>query len=305
MMGSLRNPAGWNQLYSLRPTVEWMEEPIDSEVDNSVGANVLPYPISTVGPLARCPEDLAMFLQTLLPEGQAHFDASSVINQSMYDLDSLVKSSKIGWLADWGGSLPFEDGVLSQCKKSLDLFESNGGSICIPDAPYSNIDLWDAWMVIRSYNIFHSMRERIGCSAENVIPTLKARGVKPEAIWECERGKHMTRQQLDAAIVKSHDWSVCAEDLFTSYDFLALPSSQVYPFDASIDWPKSISGKKMDTYHRWMNVMVPVTLLGAPCVTVPIGMGPSGLPMGMQIFAAKGKDAQLLKLARWYCRNCD
>ena len=61
----------------------------------------------------------------------------------------------------------------------------------------------------------------------------------------------------------------------------------------------------MDTYHRWMEVMVPVTLLGVPCVTIPAGAGLAGLPIGIQIFAPKGQDAKLLKLARWYCKNVD
>mmetsp|Transcript_32539 Transcript_32539/g.68425 ORF Transcript_32539/g.68425 Transcript_32539/m.68425 type:complete len:519 (-) Transcript_32539:3821-5377(-) len=306
MMGSLRNPAGWNNLYSLRPTAEWMEENNDGDAPDFLDDIELPYPISTVGPLARNPDDLAMLLETLLPEGQTDFDASAVIDQNMDDLNSLVKGSKIGWLADWGGSLPFEDGVLSHCKRSLDLFESNGGAIieCIPDAPFPNEDLWESWMSIRSYNILHSLRERIGCDTDKVIPTLKAWHAKPEAIWECECGTSQTGQQLELAVSKIHDWSRCAEELFKSYEFLALPSSQVYPFDASIDWPKSIAGRKMDTYHRWMNVMVPVTLLGLPCLTVP-GLGASGLPMGIQIFAPKGKDAQLLQLARWYNINFD
>ena len=127
MMGSLRNPAGWNNLYSIRPTAEWMKETIDGEADDSAESDIeLPYPTSTVGPMARCPEDLAMFLETIFPEEQrTDFDASAVIDKSLEDLNLLVKRSKIGWLADWGGSLPFEDGVLPHCKRSLDLFESN------------------------------------------------------------------------------------------------------------------------------------------------------------------------------------
>mmetsp|Transcript_1480 Transcript_1480/g.3350 ORF Transcript_1480/g.3350 Transcript_1480/m.3350 type:complete len:530 (-) Transcript_1480:217-1806(-) len=314
MMGSLRNPAGWNNLYSIRPTAEWMSENTlslanDGEGDGSAESIIeLTYPISSVGPMARCPEDLAMFLGTLLPKEQTDFDASFVTEQSLDELTLLVKKSTIGWLADWGGSLPYENGVLSHCKRTLDIFGSLGGASveCIPDAPFPNEDLWDSWMTIRSHSILNSLRGKIGCDADEVVPTLKARCVKAEAIWECERGECLTRQQLERAVEKVNDWSVCADSLFQSYDFLALPSSQVYPFDASMNWPTSIAGKKMDTYHRWMNVMVPVTLLGAPCLTIPAGMGSTnGLPMGIQIFAQKGKDAQLLQLARWYYRNSE
>jgi len=160
-------------------------------------------------------------------------------------------------------------------------------------------------MVIRSSKIFNSLLERIGCARDEVVPTLTESGVKSEAIWECERGVSLTQRQLEDAINTISKWSLCAEELFESYNYLALPSSQVYPFDASIDWPKSIAGAKMDTYHRWMQVMVPVTLLGVPCVTIPAGNGTTGLPVGIQIFAKKGDDAELIRLARWYCSNVD
>ena len=45
--------------------------------------------------------------------------------------------------------------------------------------------------------------------------------------------------------------------LFDRYDYLLLPSAQVFPFDANVHWPKAISGVTMDTYHRWMEVVVP------------------------------------------------
>jgi len=75
MMGSLRNPAEWNGLYSLRPTAGWMEEEdggASTKSRDEDGELVgLPYPISTPGPMARCPEDVAMMLQTMLPGGKS------------------------------------------------------------------------------------------------------------------------------------------------------------------------------------------------------------------------------------------
>ena len=45
-----------------------------------------------------------------------------------------------------------------------------------------------------------------------------------------------------------------------------MPSAQVFPFDAAMDWPKTIGGKTMDTYHRWMEVMIPVTMSSCPAL---------------------------------------
>lgn len=41
------------------------------------------------------------------------------------------------------------------------------------------------------------------------------------------------------------------------------------------------------------------TLCGAPCVSFPTGLGPQGLPMGLQVVAAPGADRRALEVAMW------
>ncbi|WP_027284821.1 amidase [Rubritepida flocculans] len=41
------------------------------------------------------------------------------------------------------------------------------------------------------------------------------------------------------------------------------------------------------------------TLLHVPCVTVPAGAGPRGLPLGVQVVARRGEDAQCLMWGEW------
>ncbi|KMY65180.1 amidase, partial [Desulfocarbo indianensis] len=87
---------------------------------------------------------------------------------------------------------------------------------------------------------------------------------------------------------------------FTRYDFLLLPTAQVFPFDAKTHWPASIAGKTMDTYHRWMEVVTPVSLSGSPAMSVPVGFGAQGLPMGVQIIGKRQADLAVLQLAYAY-----
>jgi amidase len=74
----------------------------------------------------------------------------------------------------------------------------------------------------------------------------------------------------------------------------------VFPFDAGVDWPKTIAGKTMDTYHRWMEVMIPVTMAAAAALAVPSGFGERGLPMGLQIVGPNHGEFALLQLANAY-----
>jgi Asp-tRNA(Asn)/Glu-tRNA(Gln) amidotransferase A subunit family amidase len=41
------------------------------------------------------------------------------------------------------------------------------------------------------------------------------------------------------------------------------------------------------------------SLCGVPAITIPVGFGPRGLPLGLQIVGRRGEDTQLLSAARW------
>jgi len=45
------------------------------------------------------------------------------------------------------------------------------------------------------------------------------------------------------------------------------------------------------------------TLTGVPAITLPLLTGANGLPLGVQLVAAKGDDARLLRTARWLAKQ--
>jgi amidase len=88
--------------------------------------------------------------------------------------------------------------------------------------------------------------------------------------------------------------------LFEKFDVLAIPVSQVWPFDLGLRWPPSVAGRSMDTYHRWMEVVIYATFAGLPSISVPAGFGENGLPMGLALIGKPQGDLALLKLAHAY-----
>ncbi|WP_342071751.1 amidase family protein [Yoonia algicola] len=94
------------------------------------------------------------------------------------------------------------------------------------------------------------------------------------------------------------DWYRAAHDLFDRYDAFVLPTAQCWPFPIDWDWPKQIGGVQMDTYHRWMEIVIPVSLIGLPCVAVPMA---GARPMGLQIAGRRGDDLGVLQLGEaWH-----
>ena len=92
-----------------------------------------------------------------------------------------------------------------------------------------------------------------------------------------------------------------AQELFKKYDILALPSTQIWPFEAEKPYPTEIAGIKMDTYHRWMEVVIPAGLIGLPVLNVPAGFGENGLPFGLQLIGPGKSDAKLISIGQtWH-----
>ena len=206
-----------------------------------------------------------------------------------------LSNTRIGWLGNYNGYLPMENGVLGLCEKALSDLENTGLIIedCHPNFEMEN--LWQTWLVLRFWS-----NQWIKPFYENLE---QRRLLKPEVIWEFEGAMKVTGEQLSQAGSSRVQWYQSLLHLFEDYDFLALPSAQVFPFSADISWPKSINNKKMDTYHRWMEIVIGGTLSGLPVINLPAGFDSKGRPMGIQFIGKMGKDAKLIEFAMAYEKN--
>jgi amidase len=296
-MGSLRNPAGWNGIYSIRPTAGMICGDA-APGTSSVAERVMGHPASTPGPIARAPLDVAMLLNCMVNDSSV-FDVTS--------LDTPQANIRIGCLADWQGYLSYEDGILEHCQNALEAWRDAScntketvsvGFVHDKIPLFAFEQLWDAYNTVR----FASTLEKY--SQEFDIEDLIAnRGelIKEELAWELEQGKSITEDDLKSAKTVHENFRDWLQGVMSEFDVLALPSAQVWPFSVDCRYPERIKSKSMDTYHRWMEVCIPVSFAGLPCVTIPAGINDcTGLPMGIQLFGARWNDINLLQWANFY-----
>jgi amidase len=283
--GSLRNPAAYNNVFGFRPSF------------GRVPANAPDafYAImGTPGPMARNVPDLAALLSV-----QAGYDARAPLSnrqdpaQFAGPLKRDFKGARIAWGGDFGGHLPFEPGILDLCKAALKVFESLGCTVeeATPDYPIEQV--WQNWKILRAWQSGSALKAHYDDPAKRAL-------MKPEAQFEVENGRNLTAYDIYDADVVRTAWYQAVRALFERYDYLLLPSSQVFPFDAGTDWPKEINGTVMDTYHRWMELMIPVTMASCPALSVPVGFSKGGLPMGLQIVGPNHGELACLQLAYAY-----
>jgi amidase len=90
-----------------------------------------------------------------------------------------------------------------------------------------------------------------------------------------------------------------------TFDLLALPTAQVWPFDIEMRWPHEVAGRAMDTYHRWMECTIYATYAGLPAISMPAGFSPCGRPAGIQLIGSPLNDVSVLRYAAAYERLID
>lgn len=289
MMGSLRNPAAFCNVYGFRPS--WGLVPTDAVGDTFMAT------LATEGPMARNVEDLARLLEVLAGENP-EVPFGRPVEPFGARLEIGLKGRRIGWLGDWGGAYGCEKGILAQCESGLRVLEDLGAVVEPVAPPFPAERLWQAWTTLRAFL-------NAGAKGAWRDDPAKWAQLKPETRWEIEQGFAVTAARVHEASVIRSRWYARAAKLFQQFDALVMPAAQVWPFPAEWRWPQEIAGRKMDTYHRWMEVVVPVSLIGLPSLALPCGFGPGGLPMGMQLFGPTGADARILAMGEQYHRATD
>jgi len=253
------------------------------------------HPLATNGPMARTPDDLALLLDVMAggdPRLPLHRGAQAV--SPLRDPGPL----RLGWLGDWGGAYPMEAGVLEVCEEAVARLEAQGHRVDRLTPPYPAEKIWQSWITLRSFAVAAGLR-----------PLADRRDqLKPAALWELDRGLGFSALQIQQASDLRAGWMRAAARMFERYDAVLLPTAQCWPFPVEWEYPQEIAGRQMDTYHRWMEVVVPASLLGLPALAVPAGRGTDGphkgqhkgLHMGLQIIGPHGSDARLLGLGQGY-----
>ena len=285
MMGSLRNPAAYNNVIGFRPSFGRVPE-------NGTG-DLFYQLLAVAGPMGRNAEDTARLLCTI---AGATADEPLSLRDDAPVADTFVpaqlKGLRVGWLGNYDGYLPTEPGVLELCEASLGELQDQGAVVeaCRPD--YDMHRLWETWLTLRHWGR-HSMRPLYDDPETRAL-------LKPEAIWEIEGALDVSSEAIFNAGVARSDWFRALRQLFETYDLLALPTAQVFPFSKDVHWPERINDQAMDTYHRWMEVVIGGSLASVPVVNVPVGFDPSGRPMGMQMLGPFGEDRRVLEFAMAY-----
>ena len=217
----------------------------------------------------------------------SYFDQCSPLSCNLLGDFNEIQPLSCNWLGNFNGSYLYENEIKAICENFLKKLESH--QFKIEDLPlkFNSQIIWESWINLRSLSLKNDLYEIF--RDKNKVNFLK-----PEIIWEIERALTLSNVNYEQAIYKRTKWKKYTDLLFERFDFLALPSTQVFPFLEKVKYPIEINGKNLDTYHRWMEVVVPASLIGLPTISIPCGFNTKGLPIGIQIIGKYANDKEVL-----------
>ena len=292
--GSIRQPASFCGVVGVTPTYGRVSR---------YGLVAFASSLDHIGPFARNVSDAASVLQAIA--GRDELDATSAfapVDDYQAEMRKPVKGMKIGIPKEYFEGLAAETG--DKIHAGLDLLRRLGCEIrevSLPHTPYAISCYYIICTAEASSNLARYDGVRYTARAE--ATTLSDMYTKTRGEFfgmECKRrimlGTYvLSHGYYDAFYLKAQkvrtliasDYSNALRDV----DALIAPVS---PFPAF-----KIGEKIADPMQMYLSDIYTITgdLAGIPCMSVPCGLTPGGLPVGMQIFAGHFQESTMFRLA--------
>ena len=261
--GSLRNPAAWNGVLGLRPT-------LGSVRQWPPGAGWVEF--STEGPMARSAADMALLL-------------GAMTGAAVVEIGGSLRGRRAAWSPTLGG-LPVERSQLDVLERVLPVLGEYGLEIEQAEPDLSGAD--EAFEAARGLGYAIQLGDLYDAEGTKMKQTVR---------WNIEQGRRLTVADLAHAAALHAALGERMGRFFERFDYLLCPVTQLAPFPVEQEYPTAVAGQPMGSYIEWMRSCSRITMTGSPAISIPAGFTPEGLPVGLQAVAPPFADSSLLELA--------
>lgn len=278
--GSVRLPASWTGLASLKPTYGIV--PVDP-----------PYIGRTVGPLARSIADVALAMKAIArPDPDARdytyqhrdFDWDRVRADELTDRE--LSLLRVAVHTDAGAGLPTDATIAQVIDDVAATFERAGARV-------DRIEPIITPQQLESLDLF--LRTRSWLDIKNLSPERRAQVLPFIRDWVITAADHSGVDLMGAyQVVQGMRHATIQKT--NPFDIVLSPVAPVAAFPAEWHMPTN----DPDTSLAHIAYTAPYNFSEQPAATVNAGFTADGRPVGVQIAGRRFDDVQVLRVARWF-----
>lgn len=272
--GSVRIPAAFCGIFALKPTY----------------GRVPLYPASAfgtlahVGPMTRDAVDAALLMDVIAAPDSRDWSALEPPGRPYSDvLGEGVHGLRVAYSPSLGGQVAVQPAVAAAVRRAVERLAALGAYIEETDPDFT--DPVDAF-----HTLWFSGAARV---AQHLTPAQRQM-LDPGLRDICAQGAGYTALDYLAAVDTRMALGRRMGRFHDTYDLLVTPTLPLTAFEAGAEFPKS-SG--LHRWTGWTPFTYPFNLTQQPAASVPVGTDPDGLPIGLQLVAARHRDDLVLRAA--------
>ncbi|MBO4318784.1 MAG: amidase [Mailhella sp.] len=275
---SIRQPASFNGVVGLRPSPGMI--PRGPRVE-------LPFNLLSVeGPLARNVKDTALLFDAM--RGAHYGDPlsfDSPVPSFLAEAQKPRDPGRIGFSVDLGIT-HVHSSVAALASNAVEKLSAAGINV---DEAHPDLSL--------AKPVFHAIRGTGHIAKMAPYFDTDYEKLTPEIIWSVQNARKQTPDEIAAAERGRGQIVHRMTEFFDTYDLLVCPATVTPTFDYSTHSLKELEGYAFDTYIDWIALTFSLSLTACPIISLPCGIGPDGMPLGLQVVAKPRHEADLFAFA--------
>ncbi|WP_438293682.1 amidase [Streptomyces sp. HUAS TT7] len=276
--GSIRIPASFCGVFGLKPT--YGRVPLHPA--SAFGS------LSHVGPIARDAADAALLLDVISGadwrdptalEPPAHSYATALAE----DTATGIKGLRIAYSPTFGGQVAVRPAVAAAVRAAVARLAELGAHVEEADPDFAD-----------PIDVFHTLWSAGAARVVDQLGSQQRELLDPGLRQMAVRGARLSALELLAAQTARLELGRRMACFHQRFDLLVTPTLPITAFEAGREAP---AGSALHRWTGWTPFTYPFNLTQQPAATVPVGTDADGLPIGLQLIAARHQDGVVLRAA--------